>query len=622
MRLSLVLIVLFCMTPAVLSQTEQMTFSPPGDSILTGFSQDLSTMNWIGAANKTWKTDDFFARVNERFRSVVIKSSPNLIRDEQDFSGQVDRRVLGNFFGFGSFNSGYVSDNRQIGLGSVGATQLLGGLFYSTGQDTLLAGAGNKWDRQAGVENSGFTYTLRGSGVYTPAPGSMLLPSLAIHDEQIFPRRNSDRNFGVIYRQIFSPNALIDFNGAYMSQLRDFYFPTDSVITSLFGVTNNIQERNEGRTTFSATILMPVFFFQMKGIAAYKQRQIDFTYRYRPPTPSSSLYDTRIRTADFKIRGDLISSFWSEDTLNISMEHDDRSESHTVINLLGVNSFTDQEMAMQAQLDNLGTTNTLTGQVALHFGESRLRITGLASLFRYNTPSELNYDDRDLLTNTLAMELSHTFTPELTAGFGIEADLIHLVYIDSQRSANNNRNYIYRFFPTVNYIGSRVQSSNRFEVLANYTVYDYEAFSQVHSFSFRQVSFLDSTTVKMTSRLSLFFLGHVKLYTRGELYWSSFSEYPLNYFVDKTVWVSLSYSSGAFRYGAGYKYLSLIQYDYITATSRQFSSEITNSGPTAFFSARFSRFELSIDGWYQVSGQLLHNQIVYPNFDLTAKYNI
>lgn len=622
MRISIVLIVLLYINSVGLSQTEQKTVSPPGDSILTGFSQDLSTMNWIGAANKAWNSDNLSAFVNENFHSVVIKSSPNLIRDEQDFTGQVDRLIAGNIFGFGSFQSGYVSDNRQIGLSSVGATQLLGGLLYAAGQDTLLAGAGNKWDRQAGVDNSGFTYTLRGSGAYTPVPGSMLLSSVVVHDEQILPRRNSDKKFGVVYRQIFSPRSLIDFSGAYTSQLRDFYFPTDSVITSLFGVTNNIQERNEGRTNFSTTIFMPVLFFEMRGTASYKQRQIDFTYRYRAPTSSNSLYDTRIRTSDFKIRGDLISSFFTDDTAKISMEHDERSESHSVINLLTANSFSEQEMAIQAELNNLGTTNALSGQVSLHFGETTLEMTGLASLFRYDTPSTLNYDDRDQLTNTLALDLSHRFTPEFSAGFGIEADLIHLVYIKSQRSANNNRNYIYRFFPTVNYIGSRVRSSNRFEVLANYTVYDYEAFSQVHSFSFRQVSFLDSTNIKMTSRLSLFFLTHVKLYTRGELYWSSFSEYPLNYFVDQTFWLTLSYSSGAFTYGAGYKYLSLTQYDYVTATSKQFSSEITNSGPTAFFSARFSRLELRLDGWYQVSRQLLHNQIVYPNFDLTAKYKI
>lgn len=620
MRFSLGLIILFTGSVAW-SQTEQNSVSLPGDSILTGFSQDLSTMNWIGAANKLWQSENYSVSINESFRSVVIKSSPNLIRDAQDFAGRFSRRIAGDFFGFGSFQSGYVSDNRQIGLSSVGSTQLLGGLLYTTGQDTILAGAGNKWDRQAGVDNNGFTYTVRGSGLYAPFPGSRLTPLLIIHDEQISPRRNSNRNLSITYSQIFSPQSLVNFSGSYLSQLRDFYFPTDSVIQSLFGVTNNIQERNENRTSFSSTILMPVLFFQLRGTAMYRQRQIDFTYRYRPPTPSNSLYDTRIRTSDFEIHGDMITTF-AADTVLISMEHDERSESHSVINAPLTNSFTQQQMQLQQQLDNFGTRNTLTGQFFLHFGSTSLGLTGLASLFRYNTPSDLNYDDRDELTNTLALNVNHTFTPEFNAGFGMEADMIHMVYIESQRSANNNRNFIYRFFPIVEYDGSDVQSYNRFEVLANYTVYDYEAFSQVHSFSFRQASFLDSTNVNITTRLSLFFHANIKLYTRGELYWSNFSEFPLNYFVDQSFWFSLSYASGRYRYGAGYKYLSLTQYDYVTATTNQFSTDITNSGPTTFFMAVFSNLELRIDGWYQVSHQFLENQIVYPNFDLTVKYKI
>ncbi len=623
-RTSLAFLVFLYMSANAYSQTETVgpdSSSAMGNSVLAGFDQNLSTLDWTGIVNKAFISNDYSVIFNENFHSTLIKSSPNLIRDDQSFFGQVNRRITGGFFGFGSVESDYVNDNRQVGLSSVGASQLLGGMFYAAGQDTLLAGAGNRWDRQAGVSNSGFTYTLSGTGAYEPISGSELLPSFIVHDEQITPRRNSDRNFGLIYRQVFSPEALLDFSGNYMSQLRDFYFPADSTITSMFNVANNIQERNENRTSLSANLMMPVFFFQLKGTASYAQRQIDFNYRYRTPSATSNLIDTRIRTTNFGLRGDLLTTFW-DDTVMVSMSHKERSESHTIINALAASPFTEQQMLNQQQLDNFGTRNTLSGQLFMNFGPNSLSLTGLASLFRYNTPSSLNYDDRDELTNTVAMEFNHIFDPTFNAGFGMEADLIHIVYIKSQRSANNNRNYIFRFFPMISYNDGTVNSYNRFEVLANYTVYDYEAFSQVHSFSFRQASFLDSTKINLTSRLSLFMLANVKLYERGELYWSSFSEYPLNYFVDQTFWLSLAYTSGHFTYGAGYKYLTLIQYNYITAVSSEFSSQITNSGPTAFVSAGFSHLSLSIDGWYQVSRQLLQNGVVYPNFDLTVKYII
>lgn len=621
MRTSFVIVTIMYITTNAFSQTNNPSLNTPGDSILAGFNQDLSTLNWLGAVNKTWQSKDFGFSVNENFHSVLIKSTPNLIRDDQSFSARFNRRFFGNIFGFGSLESDYVNDNRQVGLSSVGASQLLGGLFYAGSQDTLLAGAGNRWDRQAGVSNSGFTYTLRGTGIYAPVPGSELVPTLYLHDEQISPRRNTDRSLHLIYRQIFSPVAFVNFSGRYTGQLRDFYFPADSTVTSLFGVANNIQDRNDTRTSFSSSISMPVLFFQLRGFASYAQRQIDFNYRYRPPSPSNTLYDTRIRTANFDLHGDLISTFFT-DTLLVSMEHKERSESHTIINAIGSSPFTQQQILNQQQLDNFGSRNTLTGQLFLNFGATSFEVTGLASLFRYNTPSDLNYDDRDELTNTLALNLNHTFGPYFNAGFGAETDLIHIVYIKSQRSANNNRNIIYRFFPVITFSDGTVNSYNRFEVLANYTVYDYEAFSQIHSFSFRQASFLDSTTVNLTSKLSLFVQANLKLYERGELYWSSFSEYPLNYFVDQTLLFYFRYTSGNFSYGAGYKYLSLTQYNYVTAKESVFGSEIFNTGPTAFFSVTLSRLSVSIEGWYQVSGQLLQNQIVYPNFDLTAKYII
>ncbi len=621
MRFSLAIIILFYATSNACSQIETTTNGLPGDSLLAGFNQSLSTSNWIGNVEEDWATNNFSGFVNENFQSVMIKSSPNLIRDVQNFSGQINRRVTGDFWGFGAFQSSYVSDNRQIGLNSVGTSQLLGGLFFSDGRDSILGGAGNKWDRQAGVSNSGFTYALNGTGTFTPLRGSEFIPFFAIHDEQILPRRNFDRNIGLTYGQVFSPEALIRFNGTYVAQLRDFFFPADSAVQSLYDVTNNIQDRNEDKTSFAATILMPVWFFDLNGQATYAQRQIDFTYRYKPVILTNTLYDTRIRTSNFNLNGNLITQFGS-DTLIVTMEHNERSETHTIINALLTNPFTEQQSADQSQLDNLGTRNTLTGQFFLHFGGTSLTVTGLASLFRYDTPSKLNYDDRDELTNTVSIEFNHEFSPSFNAGFGMETDLIHMVYIESQRSANNNRNFIYRFFPMVNYSDRNLTSSNRFEVLANYTVYDYEAFSQIHSFSFRQASFLDSTTVNLTRRLSLFFLGNVKLYTRGELYWSSFSEFPLNYFVDRTFWLSLSYFAGNLSYAVGYKYLSLTQYNFTTARDMQFASQITNSGPTATISADFSRLEVRMSGWYQVSWQLLQYQAVYPNFELTAKYKI
>ena len=595
--------------------------APIENSILTGFNQDLTTASWNGLAAVGWNTNDFQDTLNENFHSVLIEEQPNLIRDEENFWTEIRRNIFGNVYGFGQFQSNYVSDNRQIGLNSVGASTVMGGLLLATENDSALGGIGNKWDRQAGVSNSGFTYSLHGAASLSLLEDARLVPSLTLEDEQIFPRQNYDKSAAIVYSQAFSPHDSLSFFGAYGAQLRDFYFPADPSVQSTFNITNNIQDRTETVNSFGGQLTMPILFFQLNTLSSFSQEQVQLVYRYKTPNDPINNYDTRIRLSNFNVSGNLSTNVF-RDTVLINMVHTERSETHQFIDISAVNPIIEQEDSDQAQLNSIGTTNTIAAQIFLHFGNISSNLTGLASLFRYDTPSDQNFDDRDELTNTAALILNDEFTPFFNAGFGIEADLIHIVYIDAQRSANNNRNFIYKFFPMIAYSDPRFTSFNRFEVLANYTVYDYEAFSQVHSFSFRQASFLDSTSVNVTSRISTFFLADIKLYTRGELYWSSFSEYPLNYFVDQTFWFSLFFNSGAFRYGVGYKYLSLTQYDYITAFEKQFASQQTSSGPTAFISIGMSHLQLRMDGWYQISRQTLQNPVVYPNFELVAQYNI
>ena len=613
---------MFVLNSRSTAQIQNTVIIPDRDSVVTTFARNLNTSDWYGVATVNHDAPFNTIGVNENFHSVLIKESPNLIRDEQNFGGDLRQEIFDSIYATGTVQSSFVSDNRQIGLNSVGSSSVLGGLSYATSSDTLFGSLGNDWDQQAGVDDIGLAYAIHGAAILSPVEGSRLSPSISLQDEQIFPRRNSDRGASVDYYQSFSPESFVKFDGSFSSQLRDFYFAADSTVQSIYKVANNIQDRLANQNLFSAVIALPIFSFELNTHGSVGQMQIDFTNRYKPNNdPANDLYDTRIKVLNFDLAGQLTKVI-DVDTLSINMAHSERNETHTVINYDTLNSFTQQQLSQQFQLNNIGTRNTLTGEIRLYFGNTSVGMTGLASIFHYDTPSDLNYDDRDELTNTLALNINHRFDPFFQAGLGLEADLIHIVYIESQRSANNNKNIIYRFFPTIVYSDSRVTSSNRFEVMANYTVYDYEAFSQVHSYSFRQASFSDSTTIQVTPKISTFFYGNLKLYSRGELYWSNFSEYPLNYFVDRTIWLSFYYTSANYRCGIGYKYLALSQYNYITATSKQFASEQTNSGPTTSFILNMSHLQLIMSGWYQISWQTLQNPIVYPNFELDARYNL
>jgi len=96
-------------------------------------------------------------------------------------------------------------------------------------------------------------------------------------------------------------------------------------------------------------------------------------------------------------------------------------------------------------------------------------------------------------------------------------NLSHLVYLSPQRSADNTWNRIFRLSPRFAYKPSeKFFSFNTFEVLANYTTYDFEFISaSVRSYVFRQFAFIDSTEVGISNRFSLGWYHYLRFYERG-----------------------------------------------------------------------------------------------------------
>lgn len=587
-----------------------------------GFNQNVNTLTWNGLANTSWSSKGFLVTVNDVFRSVLIKGQQNLIRDEQNLAIYLSKQIGQTFNGFVTFNSGIVSDNREIGLSSVGASTILGGAEFLNGSDTVRMGIGNKWDRQAGIDNQGLTFDLFGESTFTAFSNGSVSPAILLHDEQIFPRRNSDVAATITFNQKFPYGSNVNFLGSYSFHRRGFYFPADSVTTLVFKVKNNIQERDESTVSFSANVSTPLSMFNLILGSNYSQRLIAFDYNYKLiNNPMNNLFDTRIRVNTFNFNGQL-STGGRTDSLLISFIHSERYETHSVLLSGNRTSMYLLRSNSESELDNTGFRNTLSVYGRIQLGEYIMSLGGFASLLRYNTPSQINYDDRDELTKTISLKIERPFNSSLIVALGAEADLIHVVYIMSQRSANNNRNFVYRLYPVVYYHGSSLSSYNKFEVLANYTVYDFEAFSQVHSYSYRQVSYFDSTRIRFTDKVSAFFLGSLRFYTRGELYWESFSEYPINYFVDESYWTGISYHTGLMQYSIGYRILSLSQYDYITSRTKEFVTNQRSEGPTANLSVNMTRLRISISGWYQVSVQTSQSSILYPNLEIKATYSL
>jgi hypothetical protein len=146
-----------------------------------------------------------------------------------------------------------------------------------------------------------------------------------------------------------------------------------------------------------------------------------------------------------------------------------------------------------------------------------------------------------------------------------------------------------------------LSSVNAFEVLANYTVYDYEKqVALARSFSYRQFSWMDSTAVELTRNVGLDFYAYLKLYERGMLRWDEFLERTENSTVDRTFSGQVRYTPDrTLTVALGVRYFSQSRYVF-KDTIRRPDTFFSSFGPTTLILwdiSSTSRF--LFQGWYE-----------------------
>jgi hypothetical protein len=232
----------------------------------------------------------------------------------------------------------------------------------------------------------------------------------------------------------------------------------------------------------------------------------------------------------------------------------------------------------------------------------RIELSGSIGILRYDTPSNQNLEDRDELLVALTLATSHRVSHALELGVVLDGTVDHLVYLLRERSANNNYNRVLRLSPRTIYKPAPwLYSLNAFEVLANYTVYDFEQqLPAVKSFSYRQLGWMDSTSVDLTHRIGFDFFAYWKVYERGQLEWSQFLERLESAATELTYAVQCRITPAARTlFAVGVRYFGQTRYKY-TEGVRRVDSFLNSVGPTCTISwnpGPHSRIQFQ--GWYE-----------------------
>ena len=590
-------------------QSVLLAGTPRGpDTVALGFERVLNTFTWNGNLGLAVGDSNTSLIVGQILHSRLIRSDPVAIQGEYD--GYVGFRsgITGGWDFLAKTSSLVVSDNQSIDLSKLAQHRGLIGLGYNFSPWNFAALGGYEIDNQESEQDQGpaLDASIVGSGLQFQQIKAGIRTDWT---KSFLGKRSPEQQDALVSMQS-------DFGGGdsdslavhYSRQRREFYTAADQGVETLYAVNHNIFRRDA--VSYDVSNRLAYHMNQSTSIVirgTLQNRVIDRGFVYKDfLEPSSITLDTRIQELLFGGSASLSAQMFDWLTGDLGMSFEERDERFAVANEEGVPLSVVQSQEESAKtLEYTSQRTSLWGIIVSDFSASdRLKLNGSASILRYDTPDSLNTDDRDELLLAVSLRESHRFNQYLSVALEANVTLNHLVYLDRLQSANNNWNRVLSLSPIISLKPTPwLSSDNTGEVVANYTVYDFEEqVASVKSFSFREASWSDSTVVTLSPRVDFAFLGTLRAYERGILKWKDFKEKPLDYFVEKSVWPQLFYRAFTdMLVSFGYRYFSQDQYAY-DGTARSLSHTIATTGPTVGVQwVGVNGTNVSVNGWRETS---------------------
>ena len=564
----------------------------------------MNTFIWNGNFQKEIHGNEWDAEFYQHIRSRYIKTDKIAIQDE--YQGIISLRTrLSERWSLQLNNtSNVVADNRVIDLGRMAQHQVLAGFEYMPfSMSSVQALVGYELNSQENERDRGFSYKLGFDSRNIQLEEFDV--SLQSSWNQSFLGRRSPRTGGMHFQ------FLRDFGGGvedsliidYGVQRREFYSSLSLAGQQMLGVQHNIFQRDARVLEVANQIKYHLNQdFSLNVVGGISNTNIDRGYRFIDPT--SVILDTRIQEIQFygniSLQWNIFD--WLESYGKLS--YTEREERHSVSNRMTVtDTVFRKQQASANRLENAAQRTMWTlGLMSKPTDYDRISLTSSAGILQYDTPDSTNTDDRDELLVTTGIEYIHVFSNQLKLSIVGDLTLFHMVYIHRDQSANNNWNRVIRFSPSIEYTPTPwLRTVTRTEVLANYTVSDYEEqVASIKSFSYRQAMWSDSTSLQLTDKILCNFSGSLRIFERGTLRWKEFIEKPEDYFVEKAFWPELIWTSDyGLKVGIGYRYFSQDRYRF-QDSKKHFNQGIEAVGPTVVIEwIGLGKERMRINGWLE-----------------------
>ena len=570
----------------------------------TTFDKQLNTFHLNSQLQLYGNFEDVIIRMNENYGSTFIRNETKNTRDEQHFN--LNAKYLFRkdiWFGI-SGSSSLLSDNRSLGINESAVNYAAVFSELKPIDNIRLAPFGGYTsNRQIGVTDNGSLYGVEGLLENLNFSDLNINSVLRFRNEDIIPRRNLIRYYELSVNNNFDRSVSNTIQTFFSQSRKDFYFEADSITSAQFNINNNIQSRIETGYQIFDRLSYDGFLdiFSLDIAAGINWRIIDRDNRYKTYEKAKVMYDTRID--ELKLELDATTRYSSKlfDGI-LRLNFYERDEKHIVKRFDGMTeSIYEQNSELEEQKNNNSSRATLSFYGNFKISKNDLLTFSLyQSKLVYDTKSISNDDDRDELLSIIRFRYSKLLTSYFTGFVNAEATFGHTVYLFASRSSNNNQSRIIRLRAGGDYLGSLVKSFNSFEVSANYTVYDFEdVTTNYQSYSFRQFTAIDSTTIVLTNDVSLFAYGYLKLSEVGDFRWDNFTARPTRFLEELYLEPRFILNYKRTIFSIGLRLFLLNTYSYQENTKIP-SSEYLSLGPIALIDVlAWNNLNIVMKGYYE-----------------------
>ncbi|MCX7929763.1 MAG: hypothetical protein N2663_03470 [Chlorobi bacterium] len=538
-----------------------------------------------------------FLSVQQRYRGASLLLGVQSFRDDQLFRADWRYRLSDYFEVFPRLEWDVSNDTRSLGIARLTRLRTATGISLLSRAGMFAAFAGLEQAEQLGIAESGLVVGGNYSSRLDNLGDIALTYSVAGEFVQLSVRRNADLD---IQFYIASPtDRLVPFqlSLAHRRQLRDYYTTVGLMSTRA------LEHRSEEKWSIQGQLQQQLF----QGINISLHTDIALTAVERffsAPLEGSALTYVLRRLDEYDANAVASLSIIGERSNHeLSLSLRGRRETNVTSDRFDapVPQLVEELRQSERMRDNV--SNTLRLSTSNRFSISRndsLQFDALVGIVRYDTPSLLNYDDRDELSQLLQLVHRRQWSDAFSSRTIVEYAATHFVFLRAQRSALSNWNRSVRLATRCMYAGRDIQWYPSFEILAQYTSYDFEGFASTPtSFSFRQLAYRDSISVHTV--LGMFQAQvYVRWFVRSDFSWSSFAEYPRGFgseqFLRCMLWRQLDQHV---EVGLGGRWYALGQQLSVTALT-PLSSQQQSIAPDVGMRVNIQNLSLQISGWYEL----------------------